>query len=67
MSFVGTGVRCVFSLQSLWSVARPTWDWRPAGGSRYDDPYRLEDWDQRHFGRCFVMIAKLHHLACNHP
>jgi hypothetical protein len=23
----------------------------------YDDPYRLEDWDQRHASRCFVTIA----------
>jgi hypothetical protein len=23
----------------------------------YDDPYRLEDWDQRHSSRCFVTIA----------
>jgi hypothetical protein len=23
----------------------------------YDDPYRLEDWDQRHFSRCLVTIA----------
>jgi len=23
----------------------------------YDDPYNLDDWDQRHFSRCFVTIA----------
>jgi hypothetical protein len=32
----------------------------PGGRMRqeiYDDPYGLDAWDQRHFGRCFVTIA----------
>jgi hypothetical protein len=44
------------------SVERRSPDMGLAPGGRmkqevYDDPYRLEDWDQRHFSRCFVTIA----------